>query len=244
MKITLEDASVFKEIVNILDSLVHEGKFVFDGEKLRFKALDSANVCLIDLEINKDAFLEAEGEGEFVVKLQDLKDVLKKTKKSDVITLELTDKLNITLKGSFKRRFGIPIIEHFDSEVPEANLDEFKSLTEMDSKIFKEAIETLEAVSYSTKFISDEEKLLLKSEEDLEEVEILFEKTNEAILKHEVKENSSAVYGNDYLKKIIKAYKVSPTVSLQFANSYPLKLEYKNLDKIKLSFILAPKIEE
>ena len=246
MKITFDEANVFKEIINILDSLINEGKFVFDGKTLKLRAIDAANVCLIDLEFSKDSFLEAEGKGEFIVKIEELKNSLKKAKKTDVITLELDEekhRLKVILKGTFKRSFAIPLISEEVSEIPEASLEDFTTLIEIDSKVFKEAVETVETVSETSAFIVDEEKFIIKAEEDLEEASVEFDKLNEAIIKFEVKENSKALYSNDYLKKIIKTYKISPTVIIQFANSYPLKIEYNNLDKNKISFIIAPKIE-
>ena len=50
-------------------------------------------------------------------------------------------------------------------------------------------------------------------------------------------------YSIEYLKKMITASKLSGEVSLQFNKDYPLKLEYKSVDKIFLSFILAPRVE-
>ena len=38
-------------------------------------------------------------------------------------------------------------------------------------------------------------------------------------------------------------YKKVDEVSIYFSNDYPLKLEYKTVDKVMLSFILAPRVE-
>jgi len=246
LRITFEESNIFKETVNILASLINEGKFVFDGEKLKLTAIDAANVCLVQMEFTKDSFLEAEGEGEFIVKLDELKDALKKAKKSDVITLELDEekgKLKVILKGTVKRIFALPLISEEVEEVPEPELGDFKTTIELDSKAFKEAIESIETISDNTIFEADEEKLTLRGGEELEEAIVEFDKMSEVVLKFEVEEPSKAMYGNDYLKKIIKAYKISATVLIKFANDYPLKLEYNNLDKNKLIFVLAPKLE-
>jgi len=128
-------------------------------------------------------------------------------------------------------------------EVPEPNLEDFKATIEVDSKSFKEAIESIEAISDNTIFEANKEKLILKGGEELEEAIVEFDNMSEAILKFEVTEESKAMYGNDYLKKIIKAYKISSTVLIQFATDYPLKLEYNNLDKNKITFVVAPKLE-
>jgi proliferating cell nuclear antigen len=246
MKITFEETNIFKEAINILASIINEGKFIFDGERLKLTAIDAANVCLVHLEFTKDSFLEAEGSGEFIVKMDELKDALKKAKKSDIITLELDEeknRLRVILKGSMKRIYSIPLISEEIEEIPEPNLEDFKVTIELDSKSFKEAIESIETISDNTIFEATKEKFILRGGEELEEAIVEFDNMSESILKFEVQEESKAMYGNDYLKKVIKAYKIASTVLIQFATDYPLKLEYNNLDKNKIIFVIAPKLE-
>ena len=42
---------------------------------------------------------------------------------------------------------------------------------------------------------------------------------------------------------MILGSKLTDRVSLHFNNDYPLKLEYKAVDKLMLSFILAPRVD-
>ena len=42
---------------------------------------------------------------------------------------------------------------------------------------------------------------------------------------------------------MINGSKLSNEVSIYFSKDYPLKLEYKTVDKVMLSFILAPRVE-
>ena len=51
-------------------------------------------------------------------------------------------------------------------------------------------------------------------------------------------------YSMEYLKKFIKADKLVNTVELSFNDDFPLKVEYKLVDKLLLGFILAPRGEE
>ena len=246
MKLTIENANSFKELISILNSIINEGKFVFDGKKLKLRAVDSANICLIELELGEDFFLETEGEGSFIVKLENLKDALKKAKKSDVITLELdktNNKLKVILKSGYARRFYIPLIHEELEEIPESDLKDFKAKIEMDSKEFKEIIENIESVSETVEFSANENNFIIRAKEDLEEVEIELEKTNEILLKYEVSENCKSLFGIDYLKKVIKMYKISPTVSIQIGETYPVKIEYNNGDTSRATFIIAPKID-
>ena len=54
----------------------------------------------------------------------------------------------------------------------------------------------------------------------------------------------SCRYSMEYLKKFTKADKLVNTVELSFNNDYPLKIEYKLVDKLLLGFILAPRGED
>ncbi len=42
---------------------------------------------------------------------------------------------------------------------------------------------------------------------------------------------------------MMQGSKLSDHVTIQFNKDYPLKLEYKEVDKVMLSFILAPRVE-
>ena len=50
-------------------------------------------------------------------------------------------------------------------------------------------------------------------------------------------------YSIEYLKKMMAGSKLAEEVSIQFNKDYPLKLEYKTVDKVMLSFVLAPRVE-
>ena len=51
-------------------------------------------------------------------------------------------------------------------------------------------------------------------------------------------------YSMEYLKKFTKADKIVNTVEMSFNDDYPLKIEYKLVDKLLLGFILAPRGED
>ena len=56
-------------------------------------------------------------------------------------------------------------------------------------------------------------------------------------------EKVRAKYSIEYLKKMINGSKIADEMTIRFNKDYPLKLEYKALDKVMLSFILAPRVE-
>ena len=42
---------------------------------------------------------------------------------------------------------------------------------------------------------------------------------------------------------MIQGSKLSEKVEISFGNDYPVKLEYKELNKLMLSFVLAPRVD-
>ena len=63
------------------------------------------------------------------------------------------------------------------------------------------------------------------------------------MIKINSKENNiRARYSIEYLKKIIKGSKLSDNMTLLMSNDYPLKVEYKIIDKLSLATILAPRV--
>ena len=56
-------------------------------------------------------------------------------------------------------------------------------------------------------------------------------------------ETVKSKYSIEYLKKMVAGSKISNEVSIQFNKDYPLKLSFKEVDKVLLSFILAPRVE-
>ncbi len=243
MKAVLKNINDFKNLIDVLSSFFHEVKFKIGEEGLKLRAIDAANICLVDLHLTKEFFDEINGSSEFNIKIDNLKDILKKAKKGDTLTLELnpqTGKLKIELKGSTKRKYYLPLITEETDEIPEPELT-FKNNITIDTKTFKEIIENIDAVADNTIIESNESKFLFKGLDDLSEVVVELDKNNENVLEFKVEEEAKAMYGNDYLKKIAKL-KITPFVKLEFSNEYPLQLTFKD-DYKNVKFVIAPKLE-
>ena len=56
-------------------------------------------------------------------------------------------------------------------------------------------------------------------------------------------EKVKAKYSIEYLKKMIGGSKLCDEVEIHFGKDYPLRLDYKTVDRVMLSFILAPRVE-
>ncbi len=249
MRAVLPEAKILKKVVPILASLISEGTFKATPEGISLVAMDPANVAMIILEMYPNLFLEYEVDGEetFTISLDDLKKILTKVKMKETVEMTLDKEKNrflITFKGKAKRTFALPLIEAEQTEHKVPQLD-LPVKIELDAKAMKEILDAAKVISDSMLFIADPEgpKFVMKAEGELREMKVEFTPQDETVISMEIPEKARARYAVDYLQKMSKASDVSDTVTIRFKTDYPVWMDYKLLDKLKLSFILAPRVE-
>ncbi len=242
MKLTLTEPKYLKESISIISELVNEASFRITPDYIELIAMDPGSAALVIFKLLSSSFTEYKVEKEEVIglNLNNLKQVLRRAKPSDLITLEVEeDKFNITIQGRTKRRFSLPIIDLDEGEQKIPQLTFTASIT-MQSDLLNEAIEDASIVSDVVMFVAEKSKFTIISKGDLNNVSIELkpdDKTKISVQEDMVK----ARYSIEYLKKMIAGSKISDTVEVEFKTDYPLKLTYTELNKVSLSFILAPR---
>ena len=242
MKLMLAEPKFFKEPIVIISDLVNEVVFRIDKDKLELVAMDPANVAMIIYKLLGSVFVEynIDEPVEIAVNLDNLKQVLRRAKPSDTLTLELLEnKLKVTLKSSSTRIFTLSLINIQEKKQKIPDLD-FKCMVEMPSSLFDEAIEDMDVVSDSVAFEIHDDTFNVQAAGNISTAKVSF-KANE-LIKIKSKENSRSRYSVEYLKKIIKGGKLNDTMTLWLSNDYPLKVEYKIIDKLSFAAILAPRV--
>jgi len=245
MKLTLAEPKYLKDSISIISELVTEARFRINKQGIELVAMDPANVAMVIFKLLASSFVEYEVESDvrLSINLNNLKQVLRRAKPNDMITLEVVDnKLNITLKSKTKRTFSLPIIDGDEREqkVPELN---FPVTITTDAEQLIESIEDVDIIGESVSFIGEQNTFLISAEGDMSKALIEIPADETTTIKTTKAEKVKAKYSVEYLKKMIAAGKLAPTVTIQFNKDYPLKLEYKVVDKLMLSFILAPRVE-
>tara|TARA_Y100000310_G_C20561432_1_gene753259 strand:- start:106 stop:852 length:747 start_codon:yes stop_codon:yes gene_type:complete len=246
MKLVLAEPRFFKESISIISDLVTEATFKAKSDRLELVAMDPANVAMVNFQMFSSSFTKYEvGEEENVsINLNNLKQILRRAKTDDMLTLETTEdsKLKIQLKSNTTRSFSIPTLELEEKEqrVPEL---EFPISVSTQSSVLAEAVEDVSVVAESVTFLGDKEQLLVKAEGDLSKALIEIKPDDVTVIKSTSEEKSKAKYSLEYLKKMIAGGKLSENVALHFNTDYPMKLEYKVTDRLLLSFILAPRVD-
>lgn len=246
MKLTLAESKLLKDPINIISELVSEVNLKFDKEKLELIAMDPANVVMIIFRLLSSAFVEYDVKKEEVISLSldNLNQVFRRIKPSDTLILELNEeknKLKIRLRGNTHRTFNLNLLNADEQEkkIPEL---EFPLKIETNSSLFEDAIEDAGIVADSVAFIIDKNKFLIQSQGNISDAKIEVLTDEETEIDMDSDDKVTARYSVEYLKKIIKGGKLADRVKVQFNKDYPLKVDYNVINKLGLTFILAPRV--
>ena len=246
MKLTLAEPKYLKDSISIISDLVNEARFKVTPEAIELVAMDPANVAMVIFKLLSSAFTEydVKEDIEIAINLSNLKQILRRASPNDMLTLEVgsENKLKVELKGNTKRTFSLPIIEFEEKEQKIPDL-KFPVTITTSSTILSETIEDVDIVAESVTFIADSEKFSINAEGDLSQANIEIKASDNTKINIEGSEKIKSKYSIEYLKKMMGASKLSDDVTINFNKDYPLKLEYKSIDKVMLSFILAPRVE-
>jgi proliferating cell nuclear antigen len=247
MKLTLTDNKLLKDSITVISDLVTEAQFKVTKDGMELVAMDPANVAMVIFKLHKSAFSEIKLDKDSKVKvsinMSNLKQVLKRAKPEDSITLELLDdKLRVELSSKTKREYLLPLIEMEDREQKVPTL-EFPVLITTLSSVLNDAVEDVEIIAESVGLWASKDSFQVRAKSDLSSANVTIKKDAETEIVNTLDEEVLAKYSIEYLKRMIAGSKLSSQVTIQFSKDYPLKLQYSAPEKVDLSFILAPRVE-
>lgn len=246
MKLTLAEPKYLKESIAIISDLVNEARFKVTKDAIELIAMDPANVAMVIYKLLSSSFVEYDVKGttEFAINMSNLKQILRRAGPSDMLTMELDsdNRLKITLKSASTRVFSLPVIdiEEREQRIPDLN---FPISIKMPCNVLNDAIDDVDVVGESVSFALESGKFVVSAEGDLSKARIEIKPADEIKIISDVKDNVKAKYSIEYLKKMIGGSKIADEVSIQFDKDYPLKLDYRTINKVELAFILAPRVE-
>ena len=247
-KITLSAVDLLTGTVPIISEIIDEGVFRVSKDGISLVSPDRTMVSVTDLKIFSSAFDEfkVESEESLGLNLAHLAAILKRVKGRDKIILESTGKANrlkMTIVGEGIRTFEIPLID-VSMEKPPLDQLNFVSRIEMSSAVMENGIADAEIIGDSIVFEANPDSFRMHARGDISSAQLELHKNDKSLLRLEAKGSTKAQYPLEYLKKMIKAARLSPNLLLEFGTDYPMRLSFKSPDKIALSFILAPRVSE
>ncbi|MDP6294256.1 MAG: proliferating cell nuclear antigen (pcna) [Candidatus Woesearchaeota archaeon] len=245
MKVVLADATPLRDSISLISDLVTEATIKISKEGIELAAMDPANVAMVVFKLLGSTFVESDipEEQKIAVNLANLKQVLKRATPSDMLTLEVEEgKLSLKLKGQTTRTFSTPLLDLDDKEQKIPSLT-FPIKASMPSSVLADAVDDAGVVGESVTLGIEPDTFFISSEGDLSKAHVEVKKSEEVIVETNSEANIKSKYSLEYLKKMVQAGKLADNVTLQFNQDYPLKVDYTVQDKLQLSFILAPRVD-
>ncbi|OIO66412.1 proliferating cell nuclear antigen (pcna) [Candidatus Woesearchaeota archaeon CG1_02_57_44] len=246
MKLTLAEPSLLKDSVSLISELVNEASIKVTKEGLEVIAMDPANVAMVVFKLLSPTFSEynIKSDTTLGVNMANFKQILRRARPSDVLTLEMADKarLQIKLKGASTRTFSLPILEMGDAEQKVPDL-KFPVVIKTMASVLSDAIDDADVVAEAVSFIAQEKKFTISAEGDLSDATVEIPASEQTKITMESDKPLKSKYSLEYLKKMAGGSKLADEVTISFNKDYPLRLDYLSLNKLQLSFILAPRVE-
>ncbi len=246
-KMVLSDTDLIKNSIPIIAEIIDEGVFKINQNGLSLLSPDRTMVSVVDFNVPSAAFEEfkVEGEEELGVNLSSLVDVIKRIKSSDKVVIQSgkENRINITIEGNGKRKFELSLLE-IKTEKPPIDQLKFSGRVELKSGVLEEGIADAEIVADSVVLQASPGLFRMSTKGDISSAELELKKGEDGMVSIEADNNIRARYPLEYLKKMIKAAKLSKNVMLEFGTDYPMRLGFRDVDKVSLRFILAPRVED
>jgi len=247
MELILENPDLLKKSMEIISDLVLEGTFVFKKDYMELVALNSNNVVMVIFRLLSTNFEKYSVEEDFQISLslEHFSDVLKRCDDKAKLVLAIdsgANKLNILSDGKNKKEFELSLIDFTDENLQKVPTLEFPAKIITASGNFTKTITDLNFLENGVSFDIKNNVFSISGKTPTMSGKIDF--TQDIDVKNDAGKDLMCRYSIEYLKKFTKADKIVNTVELSFSEDYPLKVEYKLVDRLLLGFILAPRGED
>ncbi len=242
----LEEISLLRDSLAAISELIDETELIIKEKGIEMVSSDRAVVAVIDFVLSRNAFKEYnfDEERKIGINLVNLMQILRRASPDDTMLIRLADnKLHLIIEGTdTTRSFVLPLIDVSKEETPDLGKLEagFSASLGVDADVLNSGIEDAELITDSIVFTVRKDQLTMKAESDSSSTQLdlaSFRVIN-------INEPVRARYSLDYLKKILKARKLAGEASISMATDYPIRIQFEVPNKARLSFILAPRVEE
>ncbi|WP_435161936.1 DNA polymerase sliding clamp [Halorubrum sp. SY-15] len=238
-------ASTLQDALDSVSVLVDECKIRLNEDALSIRAVDPANVGMVDLTLEAAAFESYDADGGVIgVNLARLEDIAGMADSGDLIHLELdeeTRKLHIEIDGlSYTLALIDPESIRQEPDIPELDLP---------AEIVVEGAQLDRGVT-AADMVSDhirlrvaeaDEAFLVEAEGDTDDVDL--ELTREDLIALTAGPADS-LFSLDYLKDMNKAIPGDAEVTVELGEEFPVKLHYGFGEGLgQVTFMLAPRIQ-
>ena len=246
MELILESTKLLKKSMEIISDLVIEGTICFKKDYIEIVALNTNNVVMVIFRLLSTNFekYDVKEEKSISLNLEHLSKVLKSCDEKSPLTLSLEDegKLKVISDAKIRKEFELSLTDFVGEEVQKVPNLEFPIKVVIQSSQFTKVINNLNFLEEAVNFKASKKSFIIEGRNNSLSGKVEF--NDEVSIDTKEKKTIECKYAMEYLKKFIKAENIVDTAELSFNKDYPLKVEFKILDRLLLGFILAPRGED
>ncbi|MFB6113300.1 MAG: DNA polymerase sliding clamp [Halodesulfurarchaeum sp.] len=238
-------ADTLRTTLDSVSVLVDECKIHLDEEGLAIRAVDPANVGMVDLELDADAFESYQADGGVIgVNLSRLEDIAGMAESGQLVHLELdeeTRKLQITIDGL---EYTLALIDP-DSIRQEPDLPDLDLPAEIviEGADIDRAVRAADMVSDHIALGVDVENeyFYVNAEGDTDDVKLELGAADLIALELG---DAHSLFSLDYLKDMNKAIPKNGEVTVELGEEFPVKLHFEIAEGLgNVTYMLAPRIQ-
>jgi len=236
------DYSIVK-IFRGINTIVNEAVFNFTSDGITVIAVDPANVSMVEVEAPYTSFdiYQVEQDTKIGLDVDRIIEILKVVRKRDYIEMEYEKEKNLFIVRIGSIEYQITTISPEYLKQPKSPKLEFSVKATFDAGEFKRAIQCISKIkSESVVFKSDETGLFIEANTDIDK--LTFTMTEVEMIEFN-KAEAKSTYSLEFLKEFIKIAEKGDTVTVEFGDNLPLSLTYNIDEKIRIRYLLAPRIE-
>ncbi len=238
-------ADTLQATLDSVGVLVDECKIHLEDDGLEIRAVDPANVGMVDLSLDVEAFESYEADGGLVgVNLVRLQDIAAMADSDQLVHLELdegTRKLHISIDGL---EYTLALIdpESIREEPDLPDLDLPASVV-IEGRDIDRAVTAADMVSDHIELGVDEdaEAFYVTAEGDTDDVHLELDAGDLIDL---VVGPATSLFSLDYLKDMNRAIPADAEVTMELGEEFPIKLHFDIADgQGQVTYMLAPRIQ-
>ena len=228
-----------------VDALVDECKVRLNEDALSIRAVDPANVGMVDMTLDEAAFETYDADsGVIGVNLDRLLDVVGMGSSGDLVHLALdesTRKLEIEIDElSYTLALIDPDSIRKEPDIPDLDLP---ASVAFEGEQFARAVTATDLVSDHIRMDADPdaEAVVFSADGDTDDVELTL--GADEIVSADVDEAVGSLFSLDYLEDMTRPVDSDVIVSLRLGSEMPVKFRYQAAEHVSVENLLAPRIQ-
>ena len=238
-------APTLKDALDSVSVLVDECKIRLNEEEFAIRAVDPANVGMVDLSLDAAAFESYDADGGVIgVNLGRLEDIAGMATSDDLMHLELdeeTRKLHIQIDGlSYTLALIDPDSIRQEPDIPELDLP---ASIVLEGSQLSRGIKAADMVSdhIALRVDQSDEAFYIEAEGDTDDVDLKLDRDDLIDLTAGA---ADSLFSLDYLKDMNKAIPNDTEVTIELGEEFPVKLHYEFAEGLgQVTYMLAPRIQ-